>query len=137
MNIFQRDQIAVFGLYKTGTTALYSSIRQALRHSPRTLFEAERYDARPSDRERAVLAKVIVGLDNADYGSFSVFESWFTPEDIKILRPVLARFLDQYVYDADWCLDAHPRIAAEHASRYVERIVQRRRAVEGLQGRFP
>lgn len=70
----QRDRIAVFGLYKTGTTALYSNIRQALPYTPRTMFEADHYVAVDGDSESGVLAKVIVGQDNTDYASFAGFD---------------------------------------------------------------
>lgn len=70
----KRDRIVVFGLYKTGTTALFQNIRNSLSRGPRLLHEATRFVPEPSDRETGVLAKVIIGDENVDYGSFMQFE---------------------------------------------------------------
>ncbi len=60
------------------------------------------------------------------YGNW---RDWFTPEDIEYLRPVMQPFLDRYYGGAGWELNPSPAVAAEHGSRYVERIVNDRRAV--------
>ena len=60
------------------------------------------------------------------------WRDWFTPEDVDFFRPVMQPFLDRYYPDADWELNAQPSITAEHASAFVERTVNRKRAVEGL-----
>jgi hypothetical protein len=64
--------------------------------------------------------------------SYGSWRDWFTPPDIDFFRPLLQPFLDRYYPDADWDLSPSPRILPEHASRYVERIVNERRALEGI-----
>lgn len=72
------QKIAVYGFYKTGTTALFYRIKRALSYSPRTLFEARCYEESPNDGHRGVLAKVILNLDRSgtavDYASFAGFD---------------------------------------------------------------
>lgn len=67
-------RIAVYGLYKTGTTALFASIRRALPTPPRTLFEGIEYRPTSGDQDTGVLAKVIAGHNEVDYESFMPFE---------------------------------------------------------------
>jgi hypothetical protein len=69
-----RDRTVIFGLYKTGTTALFHNIRNSLPHAPRLLYEARRFVPEPADPESGVLAKVIVGDENVDHASFMQFE---------------------------------------------------------------
>jgi hypothetical protein len=57
---------------------------------------------------------------------------WFTPGDVETLRPVLAPFLDRYYPGADWDLSPRPNISSEHASVYVRRLLDERRAMSGL-----
>lgn len=66
--------IAVFGLYKTGTTAIYSNILNSLPYQPRVLFEEKEYHKLPEDHQTGVLAKVILGHQDADYPSFFDFD---------------------------------------------------------------
>jgi hypothetical protein len=54
-------QIAIFGQYKTGTTALFYKIKNSLPANTRTLFEATEFTPQPQDAHRWVLAKVILG----------------------------------------------------------------------------
>ena len=54
--------IAIFGQYKTGTTALFYQIRDALSEPRRTLLEPKRYRPEPGDGDANVLAKVILCL---------------------------------------------------------------------------
>ena len=63
------------------------------------------------------------------YGSW---RDWFTPDDVAMLRPILQPYLDRYYPDADWRLSETPGIDPEHGSRYVERIVNERRAGSAL-----
>jgi hypothetical protein len=60
------------------------------------------------------------------------WRDWFTPEDVDFFRPVMQPFLDRYYPDADWELNAQPSIRPEHASAFVERTVNGKRAAEGL-----
>ena len=54
--------IAIFGPYKSGTTALFSIVRNSLPDGTRTLFEPEEYVREAEDSERIVLAKVILAV---------------------------------------------------------------------------
>jgi hypothetical protein len=74
-----RPRIAVFGVHKTGTTALWTKIRDSLPWQPRPLFEPGRYDPDPEDRVQGVLAKVMVvpagaDLPQVEYDGFVEFE---------------------------------------------------------------
>lgn len=57
---------------------------------------------------------------------------WFTAEDVSVFRPIFARYMRHYRYPDDWTLAPAPTISPEHATRYVLRIVARKRAAEGL-----
>jgi hypothetical protein len=61
------------------------------------------------------------------------WRDWLTPEDVESLRPVFGPYLERYYAEADWELSARPSIPAEFGSGYVLRIVNERRAAEGLQ----
>lgn len=63
--------IAIFGMYKTGTTAIFSNILNSLDSDPRLLFEAEAYNPLPGDAETGVLCKVILGSPTVQYDSFN------------------------------------------------------------------
>ncbi|HEX8353921.1 MAG TPA: hypothetical protein VF611_13525 [Pyrinomonadaceae bacterium] len=63
------------------------------------------------------------------YGNW---RDWLTPEDVEYLRPVLRPYLERYYEGVDWDLSARPSIPAEFGSGYVERIVNERRAADGL-----
>lgn len=71
-------RIAIFGQYKSGTTALWYAIKNALPETTRTLYEPHQYVPQRRDRKRPVLAKVILGTPenghNVDYRSFLEFE---------------------------------------------------------------
>ncbi len=58
----RNNKIVIFGLYKTGTTALFQKIRYLLPKDTRYLFEKLEYVPETQDAQRCVLAKVI--LDN-------------------------------------------------------------------------
>jgi hypothetical protein len=72
------ERIVVFGQYKTGTTAVFSKLKNSLPADTRTLFEPSRYIAEAGDDERWVLSKTILKLpddqDPVDYSSFSDFD---------------------------------------------------------------
>jgi len=71
-------KIAILGAYKTGTTALFYLLRDALDPPTRTLFEPARYVPASGDERRNVLAKVILGAPGrdwrVDYRSFAEFD---------------------------------------------------------------
>lgn len=65
-------RIAIFGQYKTGTTALFQVIRNACEPGIRCLFEPGGYMKLPTDHRTGVLAKVI--LDSPCVNEFTSFE---------------------------------------------------------------
>lgn len=71
-------RIAIFGRYKSGTTMLFYSIKDALPAKSRLLFEEQKYTFRRRDRYVPVLAKVILGMPDdghdVDYEGFLAFE---------------------------------------------------------------
>lgn len=74
-------RIVIFGQYKTGTTGLFTKIRNSLpleEPDPRTLFEQREYRPEPEDESRWVLAKTILKYvghpDPVDYESFLGFD---------------------------------------------------------------
>lgn len=60
------------------------------------------------------------------------WRDWLTPEDVERLRPLMEPYLARYYGDAGWDLRARPDIPAEFGSGYVLRIVNERRAAEGI-----
>ena len=63
------------------------------------------------------------------YGSW---RSWFTPEDVAVLRPMLQPYLDRYYPGADWNLDPSPKLDPAHGSVYVKRLISEQRARRNL-----
>ncbi len=56
------------------------------------------------------------------------WRDWFTPEDVDLYRPLLAKPMRLMGYGDDWELSAEPRIAPSTSSEYVaDRIAKRRR----------
>jgi len=72
------QKIVIFGQYKTGTTGLFTTIRNSLPSETRTLFEPLGYIPEASDNQRWVLAKTIIKEpehpEPVDYASFMGFE---------------------------------------------------------------
>ncbi|HET9916470.1 MAG TPA: hypothetical protein VFQ89_05130 [Candidatus Binatia bacterium] len=69
------------------------------------------------------------------------WRDWFTPDDVEYYRPQFDDFLVKYGYDTDWALNPNPRIAPEHSTLYVRRMLEegqaaRRKANSGLRARF-
>jgi hypothetical protein len=64
--------------------------------------------------------------------TYGDWRNWFTPTDVDHMRPVLQPYLDRYYPDADWELNPAQTISAEHASLYIERLVNERRALNQL-----
>jgi len=74
-------KIVIFGQYKTGTTGLFTKIRNSLpeaEREPRTLFEPREYRPEAGDDSRWVLAKTILKLvghsERVKYSSFLGFD---------------------------------------------------------------
>lgn len=71
-------KIAIFGQYKSGTTALFYSIKDVLPKNARLLFEPTEYVADETAGHRYVLAKVILGSSGDElrvrYETFADFE---------------------------------------------------------------
>ena len=59
-------------------------------------------------------------------GATGDWRHWFTPEDIDVYGPLVARYMERFGYD-DWSLAAEPVIASETASGYIEGKYHRRR----------
>lgn len=63
----ETGKIVIFGPYKSGTTALFHQVRNSLPANARTLFEASCYASEAGDRNRWVLAKVILGVQSDEF----------------------------------------------------------------------
>jgi hypothetical protein len=60
---------------------------------------------------------------------------WCTPADVTILQPLLEAPLQRFGYDAaDWRLEPPTPIPTHHASAYVRRLIDERRAQEQWRG---
>lgn len=95
-----RDRIVIFGQYKSGTTGLFTKIRNSLEYAPRELFEAENYLAHPTDRRSGVLAKIIVGIHDdgtpiSDVRGFLEFE-----KQIYLIRDPRDRLVSGVLFQA-------------------------------------
>jgi hypothetical protein len=69
------------------------------------------------------------------------WRDWFTSADVEYYRPLFQDFLVKYDYERDWTLNPNPRIAAEHSTLYVEKMLElglaaRRKRRSGLRGKF-
>jgi len=60
------------------------------------------------------------------------WRSWFTPEDVAQLRPLLQPYLDRYYPRADWDLSPSPVLDPGEGSLYAARVIAERRALAGL-----
>ncbi|MBK1724478.1 hypothetical protein [Thiocystis violacea] len=71
-------KIVIFGQYKSGTTGVFTKIRNSLPADTRTLFEPLAYNAEDQDANRWVLAKTILKFvghpEPVDYDSFLGFD---------------------------------------------------------------
>jgi hypothetical protein len=73
-------RIAVFGAHKTGTTAVWTKIRDSVTWEPRLLFEPLTYEPEPEDGVDGVLAKVMLvppdalDMPEVQYDGFVDFE---------------------------------------------------------------
>jgi SAM-dependent methyltransferase len=57
---------------------------------------------------------------------------WFTPQDVATMAPLLNPVMERLGYRDSWELAGCPRIDANHAWKYVLRLVEERRAHYGL-----
>lgn len=134
-----------FSLKDWGDTYLEHSVKRPLdfhdRHPSVFLFKYEdMIDSRLAALEEYLQLKLehatVVDAEvnrvtrTKSYGSW---RDWFTPADVASFRPLLQPYLDRYYPNADWDLNPAPAIAAEHASCYIERLVNERRALNRLQ----
>jgi hypothetical protein len=95
----------------------------------RNLAALEGYLDRPLPKQAVVAPQHQHVERTKGYGSW---RNWFTDEDIRWLRPILAPYLERYYEGGDWTLNSRPAIPAAFSSGYVTRIVNERRAAEGL-----
>ncbi|MCB0190801.1 MAG: class I SAM-dependent methyltransferase [Anaerolineae bacterium] len=89
-------KIAIFGQYRTGTTALFYKIGNSLPSDMRALFEEQKYIPQPDDAHRWVLAKVILGVgvdQSVGYDSFMGFD-----KKIYIIRDPRDRVISQMLF---------------------------------------
>ena len=63
---------------------------------------------------------------------YGAWRNWFTPADVAELRPMLQPYLDRYYPAADWDLSQAPALDPSFGSRYVERVINERRASWGV-----
>jgi hypothetical protein len=108
-------KIRILGQYKTGTTALFHLIRQALPADTALLFEPERFTPEPRDRKRNILAKVMLDMPgpqapNVDYDSFAGFDHTIyvlrDPRDWLISGTLFLVQQEQSLYGCDENLQA-------------------------------
>ncbi|MCB0165375.1 MAG: class I SAM-dependent methyltransferase [Anaerolineae bacterium] len=95
-SITNPQKIAIFGQYRTGTTALFYKIGNSLPADMRALFEEQKYVPQPEDANRWVLAKVIlgVGMDQSiGYDSFLGFD-----KKIYVVRDPRDRVISQMLF---------------------------------------
>ncbi len=82
----------------------------------------------------ALAPQVLLGDDLgrvARTGGSASWRSWCTTSDVAILQPMLGRTMRRFGYDpAEWRLETCPSIPAHHASAYVRRLIDERRAME-------
>lgn len=93
------------------------------------LHELEEYLQLKLEHVTVVDAEVNRVTRTKNYGGW---RNWFTPADVDDMQPVLQPYLDRYYPAADWELNPAPTISAEHASLYIERLVNERRALNQL-----
>jgi len=64
--------------------------------------------------------------------SHGFWRDWFTAEDVEHYRPLFQEFMELYNYPADWETHEVKTVDPNACSRYARRIVNERRAGEGL-----
>jgi len=113
-------KIVIFGQYKTGTTGLFTKIRNSLPKAelePRTLFEPLEYQPEARDESRWVLAKTILKFpghpEPVDYDSFLGFDrriylsrdprDWLVSSALFLCQEKASVFSKQE--STDWVLD--------------------------------
>ncbi len=100
-------RIAIFGLAKSGTTALFFKIRNSWKRDEplKTLFEPNAL-AIPRNRRDSILAKVLIGPESyADYSSFLPVE-----KKIVLVRDPRDRLISRVLYHI---FDAPPEVTEE------------------------
>ena len=60
------------------------------------------------------------------YGNW---RDWFVPKDVEFFKPLFEEYLRRYGYPLEWSLNEQPRVGADHCTRYVSRVVNRKRAL--------
>jgi hypothetical protein len=63
---------------------------------------------------------------------YGAWRDWFTPDDVERLRPILEPYCERYYPNAEWCLNASPKLDPKYGSLYVESVINERRALSGL-----
>ncbi len=110
-------KILIVGLPKSGTTALFSKLREALPADTPSLFEPRRFDL--PETETTVLAKILIGqAGDVDYASFRPFE-----HRILIVRDPRDHLVSRLLYRA--CADPEFREDDSKVSRFIETMRQK------------
>lgn len=95
------------------------------------LSALETYLGMPLQRHVEVEAQYARVARTRQSGSW---RSWFTGEDVRILRPRLAGYMKLFGYDdRDWELAESASIPPEHCSRYFLKVLNERRSTCGLE----
>lgn len=105
-------KIAIFGPYKSGTTALFYRVRNSWNRPARLLFEPYDYVAEPDDDKRGVLAKVILGKPGSDplvhYDGFREFDRRLLlvrdPRDLVVSGTLFFVQQERRIYENDAAL---------------------------------
>lgn len=60
------------------------------------------------------------------------WKSWFVESDVEIFNPIFEDYMIRHDYGRSWVLDTHPKVSAEHCSKYVAASINRRRKLAGV-----
>lgn len=89
-----RHRIIIFGLVKTGTTALFYKIRKSLPYDTVEFFEPKTYINSPADKNISMLAKVLVNQRNyKDYLNCNQFD-----KKVMLIRDPRDRIISVLIY---------------------------------------
>lgn len=80
-------------------------------------------------RVDAAYSRVTRTKDSGDW------RNWFTEHDVSYFRPIYHEYLARYEYDLAWTLNPEPKIALEHSTEYVMRLVRQARAFQASRSR--
>ena len=118
-------KVLIVGLPKSGTTALYTKVKDVLPQETLSLYEPRRFDAAAA-QHKDVLAKILIGqVGDFDYRSFRDFE-----RRILIVRDPRDHLVSRLLYRA--CADPLFRADDAMVSGFVETLRQKERDPRSL-----